>query len=315
MIEVAKNNRVVQLVLDAPPVNLLDVSDPVVLDRSPGHLAVFARAAWRATHRPQGVLPDGTTFPALSTQLRGVRVSATDVAAYRAVCHLPGDDAILPLPMPEILFFGPLGILATDRRFPLSPFGLIHTGQTLEGERPLEVGRSFDLEAGLAEVRRTEKGYELDTRLTVADEDGVAWQAMTTVLSRVPSVRTETRRQRTPAPPEREEAVEFLVPGDTGRAYARVSGDWNPHHLWRATARPLGYRLPIAHGMWTLARIIGLLPSDVDTTVGHVAATFHRPILMPGIVAARVALDGNVWSLDAWSPERGTPHLRGTLRP
>jgi acyl dehydratase len=115
-----------------------------------------------------------------------------------------------------------------------------------------------------------------------------------------------------PAP---EDAVRFVVPGDTGRAYARVSGDWNPHHLWPITARPLGYRLPIAHGMWTLARLIGLLPEELDTTVGQVAATFHRPVFMPGTVAARVAPDGDAWALDAWSPERGTPQLRGTFRP
>jgi acyl dehydratase len=137
---------------------------------------------------------------------------------------------------------------------------------------------------------------------------------VTTVLSRAPGVRQEGRRGPRETSSAPEDVVLFDVPGDTGRAYARVSSDWNPHHLWPITARPLGYRRPIAHGMWALARLIGLLPAEVDTSVGRAAVTFHRPILMPGTVAARVVCTGDGWTLDAFSPERGTPHVRGTFR-
>ncbi len=51
---------------------------------------------------------------------------------------------------------------------------------------------------------------------------------------------------------------------DTGRAYAAVSGDWNPIHLHALTARPLGFPTAIAHGMYTYARVLGAL--------GHAAA-------------------------------------------
>ena len=137
------------------------------------------------------------------------------------------------------------------------------------------------------------------------------WEAVTTVLSRAPSVRGGPRRNKPGTASTCEDGVELEVAADTGRAYARVSGDWNPHHLWPATARPLGYERPIAHGMWTLARLLGLLPTELDTTVGRAAVTFHRPVLLPGTIAARVAADGDAWTLDAWSPQRGTPHVRG----
>jgi acyl dehydratase len=297
----------------------LEAVEPIVLDRSPGILAVLVRAAWRAAGRPQGVLPVGRRFPALATQLRGVRVSSAQVAAYRAVCQLPGDDQVLPLPMPEILFFGLLGALATDARLPISPFGLIHIRQTMTGRQPLGVDRPYDLEARLAAARRTEKGYELDMRLSLAAGDtggeDVLWQAVTTLLSRAPAARRGTRKGKPQTPVERAGTFEIQVPGDIGRAYARVSGDWNPHHLWPITARPLGYRRPIAHGMWTLARLIGQLPAEVDTTRGRVEASFHRPVLLPGTITVRVAAEGDAWALDAWSPERGTPHLHGTFKP
>jgi len=44
-------------------------------------------------------------------------------------------------------------------------------------------------------------------------------------------------------------AEEIGVESDTGIKYARITGDWNPHHLYPWTASLLGYRKPIAHGM------------------------------------------------------------------
>jgi hypothetical protein len=293
----------------------LETVETVVLERSPGLLGVIALAIWRASRRPQGLLPEGATLPELVTQLRGVRVAAERVAAYRTVCHLAGDDQHLPVTMPEVLFFGLLGALATDARFPISPFGLIHVRQTIAGRQPVEVDRPYDLEARLAAARRTDKGYELDLKLSLTDQGSVPWQAVTTLLSRAPTVRGGARRDRCRESTDREDGVSIGVPANTGRAYARVSGDWNPHHLWPLTARPLGFRRPIAHGMWTLARLIGMLPDEVDTTSGQVTASFHRPILLPGTIAARISHEGDAWTLDSWSPERGTPHLHGTYQP
>lgn len=306
---------------DLGPVPLAP-AEPVVLGDDPGVVQVMARAAWRARGRPQGVLPEGAAFPALVARREGVQVAAGDVAAYRAVCHLPGPDDVLPLPYPEVLFFGLLGTLATDERFPLSPFGLIHVGQTLRAAAPLRAGQRLDLEGRVAAVTRTRRGLEIETRLSVAADGQPAWEATTTLLSRAPGAGRGggggKRRGGADAPladAVPPDALTIDVPGDTGRAYARVSNDWNPHHLWPLTARPLGFQRPIAHGMWTLARLIGLLPEGIDTATGEVTATFHRPILLPGRILAHVAPDGAGFTLDAWAPKGGTPHVRGTWRP
>ena len=51
---------------------------------------------------------------------------------------------------------------------------------------------------------------------------------------------------------------EVNVPEDTGLQYAKITGDWNPHHLFKYTAWLLGYKAPIAHGMWTLSRVLAV---------------------------------------------------------
>ena len=44
------------------------------------------------------------------------------------------------------------------------------------------------------------------------------------------------------------ELARWELPAGAGRRYARVSGDYNPIHLWALTARPFGFRAPILHG-------------------------------------------------------------------
>jgi NAD(P)-dependent dehydrogenase (short-subunit alcohol dehydrogenase family)/acyl dehydratase len=277
---------------------------------------LVTRALWVARRRPQGILAPDTPFPALASSCRGQVVAPERVRAYREVCSLPGPDDVLPLPFPEALFLGPIAAIVTDARFPLSPLGLIHVRQTLDGARPLRAGVPLDLGARVAEVRRGPRGIEVDLALEVRDAAGPAWSALTTVLSRSPTTRgggTRGTGEGSFTPPRASHVV--AVPEDTGRRYARVSDDWNPHHLWGVTARPLGYPKPIAHGMWLLARLLGLLPEGTDPTTGRVEAAFKRPVPLPGELAASVVPAGPSWRLDAWHPRRGEPHVLGTFTP
>lgn len=56
--------------------------------------------------------------------------------------------------------------------------------------------------------------------------------------------------------------IDMYIPKWTGIRYAKVSGDWNPHHLYPWSARLIGYKMPIAHGMWTLGRVIAEMKSS-----------------------------------------------------
>ena len=66
---------------------------------------------------------------------------------------------------------------------------------------------------------------------------------------------------------EERQSVLIDSSADLGVRYARVSGDWNPHHLWPWSARLLGYKSPIVHGMWTVARTLALLHSQGESGV------------------------------------------------
>ena len=101
------------------------------------------------------------------------------------------------------------------------------------------------------------------------------------------------------------------LPGDLGRKYAAVSGDHNPIHLYPLTARALGFKRQIAHGMWTKARAVAALDNRLPDTV-TVAVGFKKPIFLPGTVTfgARATEVGIGFVV---APQEGSPHLLGRV--
>lgn len=68
-----------------------------------------------------------------------------------------------------------------------------------------------------------------------------------------------------------------------GRAYGAVAGDRNPIHLYPLTARPFGFARPIAHGLWTAARLTHAVEAGMPAAV-TCTATFRTPVPLPSTV-------------------------------
>ena len=102
------------------------------------------------------------------------------------------------------------------------------------------------------------------------------------------------------------------MPDDIGRRYGEVSGDRNPIHLHKLTAKMFGYPRAIAHGMWTKARCLaafeGRLPDAFTVDV-----RFKMPVLLPATVGFAAAPDGAGWRFELFGARNGKPHLEGTV--
>jgi acyl dehydratase len=61
------------------------------------------------------------------------------------------------------------------------------------------------------------------------------------------------------APPTWQLLANLSVPGNAGRAYGALSGDRNPIHLSALTSQLFGFKRPIAHAMYLVARLEGEL--------------------------------------------------------
>ena len=109
-------------------------------------------------------------------------------------------------------------------------------------------------------------------------------------------------------------SAEWRLGGDLGRRYAGVSGDRNPIHMHSLTARPLGFPGAIAHGMWTKARALAQLGSELPDSF-EVEVRFRKPILLPARVLFAEQDSGGEILFAIRDAKKGTPHLDGHVRP
>jgi hypothetical protein len=248
---------------------------------------------------------------------RGIAPDLRRVERYRAACG-HRDDGHLPATWLETLFLGPMVTIVLSEGFPFSPLGLIHLRQRIELRRAVRPVERLDASCRLAAIRQTARGFEIDFAMTLTSGGEQPWRGLATLLSRDAATRKRTRHD------DEEHAAEAVgdagwaseaidAPADIGRRYAAASGDWNPHHLWPATARLVGYRQPIAHGMWTLGRALACLETG-PTPPWTAEAMFKRPLYLPGRAVLRWRGDEGGVRFDVRHATSGEPHLLGTLQ-
>jgi acyl dehydratase len=247
-------------------------------------------------------------LPGTTLVLREVGVDRARLAGYAKVCGYRLGDT-LPPTYPHVLAF-PLALaLMAGRDFPFPVVGLVHLADRIELRRPVWTDERLELTVRAADLRDHDRGRCFDIRATASVGDEVVWRGVSTYLRK-----SGTPRGGGPGPPDEPApaAARWRVGREVGRAYARVSGDRNPIHTSRLAARVLGYRAPIAHGMWSMARCLaaleGRLPGEYAAEV-----SFRRPILLPAEVCFAGTPGVERWALRLYDARTGTPHLEGVV--
>ncbi len=280
----------------------------------PSPLALYLKAAASASRSPGAI----RQLPPLALRLAAVRPDPQQLAAYCEVCGIaPGDQ--LPITYPQVAVTALHMALMTQPKFPLPLLGLVHVSNRIEQFRPIGIDETWDAEVRIGESREVRAGLEFDllTEVTVGEER--VWSAVTTIIHR----RKAANRDKTASPKASAPAAEaprlatyhrIRAAADTGRRYAKVSGDYNPIHLYAATAKLFGFPRAIAHGMWSLARCVGTLEGGLAVTPKVLEVKFKQPLLLPATVAlkSRQEDDGIHFSLLAQRSNK--VHLSGVLR-
>jgi hypothetical protein len=300
----------------------MTTAQPVIFGEMPSLSKLYVNAAAQAArHRVLGT-HSGSSLPVASHQVRGVRADVGNLTAYQ---HLVGETAsdVLPAGFVHALAF-PLAVSVMNRDdFPLPLLGMIHLSNRVEQRSPFLFTEALDITARVENLRGHRSGTQLDVVAEVrgAGTADVRWLGISTYLAKgvfLPGI---------DKPSPAEVRADFKAPDptavwqlgvDTGRAYAAVSGDFNPIHLSVLSAKALGMRRSIAHGMYLASRAladVGAAKGDsFSWTVG-----FEAPVFLPG----RVALDvhtvqppGGPWQRSdfvAWNPRSGRRHFNGSV--
>ncbi|GAA2991261.1 MaoC/PaaZ C-terminal domain-containing protein [Actinokineospora diospyrosa] len=268
-----------------------------VLSEAPRLAPLYLKALTGLTKR-------GGELPSRLYERVGVQVDASHLAEYNRVCAFRLTDQ-LPVTYPHVLTF-PLQVkLMTDADFPYPLIGTVHVANRITQHRPLHMAEQLDLRVHVENRRKHPKGEQFDMIAQALVNREVVWHSTSTYLRRGPHTSAPGQtREELPHP-----TSHWHAPANTGRHYARVSGDRNPIHLHPLTARPFGFPQAIAHGMWTKARCLAALEGRLPHAF-EVDVRFKLPVLLP----AKLGFHTNGTHFHLLTPH-GKPHLSGIITP
>jgi acyl dehydratase len=287
------------------------------LSRAPGMGGLFARASL-------GMIPGVSALPGLGGQRRDdvgdevlvlpdTEVDRAQLAAYDRVCGFSLRDT-LPPTYPHMLAF-PLHLaLMTDPSFPFPAIGLVHIYNRITQHRPLRADERFSLRVWAEPIQPHPRGRQVSLRTEARVGEELVWEEVSTNLRRGGGDESATGPE-VPSAEGLPVVSTWKLPGDLGRRYAGVSGDYNPIHVHPLTARLFGFPSAIAHGMWTKARCLAALVPRLPAAYA-VEVAFKRPVVLPAKVEfVERAEAGAEIRFGVRDARKDTPHLDGVLRP
>ncbi|HET7397522.1 MAG TPA: MaoC/PaaZ C-terminal domain-containing protein [Intrasporangium sp.] len=230
-----------------------------------------------------------TTLPDRRAERHDVHVDAGHVARYSRLCGFPVRDE-LPMPYPHLLAF-PLQLrLLAQRDFPLPVLGALHVRGSITVTRALRLQDPLDVAVHARDLRPHRRGTQVDLVSEVSTGGEVAWRGVSTYLARGPEHPDVPADDSPEPPPDAPPAgPRWRLGQGTGRAYAAVSGDWNPIHVHPLGARAFGFPSAIAHGMYTYARVLADLAPRLPAEGLTSTVWFRRPVPLPSSVRLRTA--------------------------
>ena len=230
------------------------MTDATLLTEMPSLSKLYVNAAASAAKSRLLRIAPVVALPSRAVEVRGVRA---DLAKVTEFAHLMGEPArdVLPSGYLHALAF-PVGMsVMVQDDFPLPLLGMIHLRNQVEHFLPVLFTDELCLRAWARDLTGHRSGTQVQIVAEIHNADGteLLWRGVSTYLAKgvfLPGLdKPIAAAQRIDfAPPT--PTAQWKLGVDTGRAYAAVSGDFNPIHLSVLSAKALGMRRSIAHGMY-----------------------------------------------------------------
>ncbi|MCP5018854.1 MAG: acyl dehydratase [Ketobacter sp.] len=280
----------------------------IELEKSPSTMSLYYRAV---TSKKPGKM-HGDKLPTIKAHLRNVSADLGKLAEYRKVCGFPVSGS-LPVTYPHILAF-PLHMeILVNPLFPFPLLGLVHVRNEITQYRAIGNQEAMDIECELVGPEAVSKGLEFSVVTRVTVEGKLVWESISTNLFRT-KTDVEDKKGKKEDTFSAEHMDYWSLPSDTGRRYAKVSGDSNPIHLYAMTAKLFGFKRHIAHGMWSKAHALGTLENQLPTGPFKVSVAFKLPVLLPAKVQFQYANTGDTIEFRVKDQNGEKPHLAGQIQ-
>jgi acyl dehydratase len=261
--------------------------------------ATLLRALFKRPARDPGAVSAEAAAAATRYRLAGIAVA--HVARYRRELGFAGSH----LPLTYCYLLAQRAHLATmlGAAFPFRLVGAIHVDNQLSAGPAMALDGPLELDTVVRVAPPGPSGAVhamLDTRAT---RDGGLVFACSSSYLVVRGRRAERPAavavSAVPDKPALAAIAEWRLTAASGRAYAALSGDWNPIHLWPWTARLMGLQRPIIHGMHTLGRVCAELERAGGRPLTRLGGRFRAPVELGRSLVLAASLEDGRYTVGA----------------
>lgn len=213
-------------------------------------------------------------LPKIKASWQGVKIDAQALKQYHQTLNLEPSSG-LPLLYPHVLAGGMHMQMLTHKRFPIGLLGAVHLKNRIRQVRPIKPDEVMNIHSELGEWRVTDKGLEFDFSTQVVINSQTVWSENSTYFKRGRfSQHQPTKKNQDSSTSVELETImdpnsvsRWLIPKNRGKAYAQISGDYNPIHISKTLAKLFGLKRDIAHGFGILAQAIAI--ESIATLTRH----------------------------------------------
>lgn len=292
------------------------------LSEMPSLARLYVAAAREAAKKLVRKGATRVSLPAARHHVVGVRSDLAKMTEYQALMGETKRDIAPAGYVHALAFPAAMSVMGRDD-FPLPLLGMVHLRNRVEYRVPIFYGDLLDVTAWAENLSGHRAGTKVDLVVEVrhAGNDDVAWRGVSGYLAKgvyLPGLDkqgVDGAREEFHAPLP---TALWRLASETGREYAAVSGDFNPIHLSSISARALGMRRSIAHGMYTASRALAEVgPQKGDSFTWDVK--FEAPVFLPARVCLNIADtvdDDGAWMKSefvGWNGSSGRRHFLGSV--
>lgn len=267
-------------------------------------------------------------LPKIEANWQGVKADIQALKQYHLTLNLEQNQN-LPLLYPHVLAGGMHMHMLTNRHFPIGLLGAVHLKNRIHQKRPIQATELMDIHTELGQWRVTDKGLEFDFSTQVSINSQLVWSEISTYFKRGQFANHhQGPTQDNAAPVELETIIDstsvshWFIPKNRGKAYARLSGDYNPIHISRSLAKLFGLKRDIAHGFGVLAHAIAIEDAiPLSQSEGAIAldTLFKGPFFLEAKAcvktpSSKTGATKNTLAFDIYCAENPKPSICALIR-
>jgi hypothetical protein len=257
----------------------------------------------------------GKPFPRITARQDGIALNKNTLAQFNRFCDINNRD-ILSVVYPFTMIYPLIQRILAQRAAPLSLFVVLNNRMQVTQHRGIGADETLDLFCEIAGHRLREKGLEMDILSTVKIAGVPVWENIQTFYYRGKFGKPDPAYippQFAPLPAAADKASWFLPEG-AGRSFARVSGDGNPLHYWKAYARLLGFQRDFAQPLMVLGSALGRLLDAQDKSAVMLDIALKAPVYYENNIVLKSALINDSKRFDIYCAEDPLPCISGKFK-